>query len=611
MEFIQVSFPQYRVLAHMSQAGSLGNFALFPHAGCKGDQIDGCLFPKKTRNIPTVNGSLKASPGYFNIELANNINVDMTVSNHTSLFRFQFPATPVDGSPLSPLILMDLTDLSDSRQNGSISVDAESGKMTGNATFLPSFGSGSYMLHFCADFQGAPVRDNGIFVNDRAGTEPKNLFITRGINGYPLPGGAFTRFHAPTSNGTILARVGVSFISNEQACQNSAKEIPNWDFDGTKKMAEDAWRKKLSPITVTPGAGVSDDIQTIFWSGIYRTLINPQDYTGENPLWQSSEPYFDSFYCLWDSFRSQLPFLTVLDPTSLSRMIRGLLNIYKNGGYLPDCRMSLCKGFTQGGSNADNVIVDAFLKNVTGDIDWNLAYQAVVHDAEDEPLDWSNEGRGGLMSWKSLNYIPAEDFDYVGFGTYTRSVSRTLEYSYNDFNIAAMAQRMGNTADAAKYQKRSSSWKNLFKTNQTSLGYTGFFQPKYLNQTFGYQDPALCSNLPNEQNVACSLQNTGQETFESSIWEYSFFVPGDMASLISLMGGPEAFVSRLNYLHESGLNYIGNEPSFLTVFQYHYAGRPALSSYRSHTYIPSYFSTDTSGLPGNDDSGKRVEFFLP
>ncbi len=84
-----------------------------------------------------------------------------------------------------------------------------------------------------------------------------------------------------------------------------------------------------------------------------------------------------------------------------------------------------------------------------------------------------------------------------------------------------------------------------------------------------------------------------------------------MASLISLMGGPTSFVSRLNYLHESGLNYIGNEPSFLTVFQYHYAGRPGLSSYRSHTYIPTYFSTNTSGLPGNDDSGKHViKFFL-
>lgn len=268
---------------------------MFPYAGCKGDAIDGCIFPKLTRKVQTVDGSLKASPGYFNIELASKINVDMTVSNHTSLFRFDFPATPVDGSPLSPLILMDLTDLSNSRLNGSISVDGGSGKMTGNATYSPSFGSGNYKLYFCAEFQGATIRDTGIFVNDRAGTKPKDLFITRGINGYPLPGGAFARFQPP-KNSTILARVGVSFISNDQACQSAEKEIPNWDFEGTKKTAEDAWRAKFNPIIVKPGTGVGDDIQKIFWSGIYRTMINPQDYTGENPLWESTEPYFDSFY---------------------------------------------------------------------------------------------------------------------------------------------------------------------------------------------------------------------------------------------------------------------------------------------------------------------------
>src|SRR5437762_9814465 len=99
--------------------------------------------------------------------------------------------------------------------------------------------------------------------------------------------------------------------------------------------------------------------------------------------------------------------------------------------------MSLCKSYTQGGSNADNIIADAYAKNLSG-IDWDLAYQSVIHDAEDEPLDWSNEGRGGLMSWKNLHFIPAEDLDYIGFGTFTRSISRTLEYAYNDFCIGSM-----------------------------------------------------------------------------------------------------------------------------------------------------------------------------
>lgn len=194
---------------------------------------------------------------------------------------------------------------------------------------------------------------------------------------------------------------------------------------------------------------------------------------------------------LWDSFRSQLPFLTIVDPAPLSEMLRSLLDTYKHLGWLPDCRMSLCKGFTQGGSNADNVLADAYVKNVSG-IDWQLAYEAIVKDAEVEPLDWSNEGRGGLMSWKALDYLPALDYDYLGFGTNSRSVSRTLEYAYNDFCVATIGKGLGKP-EYGKYLKRSMNWQNLFKKDQTSsiggvdTGFTGFLQPKYLNGTWGFQ----------------------------------------------------------------------------------------------------------------------------
>ena len=151
-------------------------------------------------------------------------------------------------------------------------------------------------------------------------------------------------------------------------------------------------------------------------------------------------------------------------------------------------------GFTQGGSNADNVLADAYVKGLTNGINWEDGYAAVIKDAEVEPYDWSNEGRGGLQSWKSLNYIPVQDFDYVGFGTMTRSISRTLEYSYNDFSISQIARGMGNIADAEKYETNSKYWENLFKADQTSYlfngtdtGFVGFFQPKFLNQTWGYQ----------------------------------------------------------------------------------------------------------------------------
>lgn len=238
----------------------------------------------------------------------------------------------------------------------------------------------------------------------------------------------------------------------------------------------------------------------------------------------------------------------------------------------------------------------------------------MVKDAEVEPFDWCCHGRGGIDSWKSLGYIPVQDFDFKGFGTLTRSLSRTLEYSYNDFVIAQMAKAMNKTTDAEKYLDSSDNWRNLYKENQTSAlfsgantGFVGFFQPKYLNGTWGSQNPLKCSNIDNTGSV-CSLQNTGAETFESSIWEYGFFVPHDQGSLVTLYGGPSNFVKRLNYLHDQGITYIGNEPAFLTVFQYHYAGRPGLSAKRSHFYIPKFFDTTPDGLPGNDDSGAMGSF---
>ncbi|KAF2679416.1 glycoside hydrolase family 92 protein [Lentithecium fluviatile CBS 122367] len=592
---------------------SLGNFALFPYASCPGDDVNRCRFPKKERKVTYKPESVKASPGYFGIELSSGMKADMTTAQHTSLFRFSFPSSG-NSTGGSPLILLDLTDLADSRQdNATISVNSETGRMTGSARFLPSFGSGTWIGYFCADFTGAAIRDNGVFVNSRASNATKEIKITRSINASPLPGGGFIRFASNPADG-ILARIAVSLISSEQACTSAEAEIPDFDFEGTHAAAEDAWREKLSPISVST-TGVDPSLLTNFFSGIYRTMVNPQNYTGENPKWETSAsaPYFDSFYCLWDSFRSQLPFLTILDPLALTQMVQSLISTYEHEGWLPDCRMTLCKGYTQGGSNADVVLADAYIKGLGADrsIDWETGYSAVVKDAEIEPFSWSNEGRGGLDSWKALGYIPTQDFDYNGFGTMTRSVSRTLEYAYNDFCIAKMAEGLADEGDVEKYTERSGNWKNLFYGylfNGQDTGFTGFFQGRFQNGTWHNQDPLWCSTIDPSSSRICSLQNNGQETFESSLWEYGFYVPGDQAGLIATYGGPDAFVKRLDYLHDQNITYIGNEPSFLTVFQYHYAGRPALSAVRSHFYIPRYFSPTNAGLPGNDDSGAMGSF---
>lgn len=231
-----------------------------------------------------------ASPGYFSIDLDTGVKGEITVTNHTALYRFTFPQTTT-----APMIFVDLIDLPKTRSNATASVDPKTGRLSGSGTFNPSFGIGNYDLHFCADFSGAKIFDTGVFVNNRAGNEPQTVnAINDGVNNdASLSAGAFTRFSAGTTS--VIARVGLSFISVEQACSNAQNEIPKFDFNGVKQAAEDTWTEKLNVIKVD-ATGVSTDFQTIFWSAVYRAMLSPQDYTGENPLWKSSEPYYDSYY---------------------------------------------------------------------------------------------------------------------------------------------------------------------------------------------------------------------------------------------------------------------------------------------------------------------------
>ena len=279
---------------------SLGTFPLFPQYCDHGkeDDINSCFFPKAERATHYVNESVVSRPGYFALNLTNGISAEMTATEHAALYQFTFPLRQIQtsdgGGLLSPLILLDLTDIYDTRQNASIDIDPHTGRMQGNGTFLPSFGAGTFKSFFCVDFDHQTVHDSGIWVNNRAGTEPQSIFVTRGFNTFYLQAGGFVRFPY-TGGGKVNARVGVSLLSTQKACQNAEKEIPDYNFVGIRKRAEAAWREKLAPISVDSW-GVVDDFLVSFYSGVYRTMLSPQDYTGENPLWVSDEPYFDSFY---------------------------------------------------------------------------------------------------------------------------------------------------------------------------------------------------------------------------------------------------------------------------------------------------------------------------
>lgn len=318
--------------------------------------------------------------------------------------------------------------------------------------------------------------------------------------------------------------------------------------------------------------------------------------------------------------------------------------------------MSFCKGYTQGGSNADVVIADAFVKGLTADIDWRTAYEAVISDAEIEPENWGLEGRGNLVSWHDRGYIPSNDVDKNGTGPASRSISRGVEYAYNDFCISLLSEGLSKSpsllspsqaadvqayhpnistpwtslpADYTKYHYRGANWRNnwnptakdLFRDRGESQSpqvedlplegqnvsipgfilqspFIGFLQPRTLAGSFKYHPTRTCSPIQNQHSC---YYDTSLDVYEGSPWLYSFYAPQSMSTLIQLMGGADNFVKRLEYYHESGIAYMGNEQSFLTVFQFHYAGRPGLSSKWLRSYIPRMFNASVNGIPGNDD----------
>ena len=282
-------------LTSYTRSPSLGNFPIWAQYGCPGGDINGCKYSMHERQTQRINGTVHARPGYFDITLANNIRTEMTVTNHTALYRFTFPDAPVTpNTPFNPHILVELQDLPQTRSEANITVYPSNGRITGGGTFSPSFGQGVYPSYFCLDFDGAAVKDAGVWANTRAGAATSLKIRPGDVRQTPnaRPAGGWVQFETPKANNQILARVGVSFISEAKACANAEAEIPNNDFVGSVKSAEEAWREKLDVIEVEDG-GVDEVFLKAFWSGVYRSMISPQDYTGENPYWDSGEPYYE------------------------------------------------------------------------------------------------------------------------------------------------------------------------------------------------------------------------------------------------------------------------------------------------------------------------------
>ena len=391
----------------------------------------------------------------------------------------------------------------------------------------------------------------------------------------------------------VNIKVGISYVSEQQAKRN----IPANDFDGQLNKVRERWEQQLSKIQIKG----SERDKRMFYTALYHTMLMPVDKTGENPKWTES-PYYDDYYAIWDTYRTSTPLITLLDEQREADIVNALLNIYKREGYMPDARSGDCNGRTQGGSNAEVVIADAFVKGLKG-IDYNLALQAMLKDAEVDPgADHEKHGRGGLKEYTELGYIP--------YGI-DRAGNRTIEYAYNDYCIALVAKGLGRTDIYEQYLKQSQNWKNLWRSDYEWDGVKGYIMPKDAQGRWLDSVPWGHSKVYHPQIPYTPITKVAPwylpwwSTFfyEALSAEYSLSIPHDVPGLIEACGGAETFRKRLDMFFDRKRYNVGNEPSFLTPCLYHWIGRPDLSSDRVREIVTSNYTDQPDGLPGNDDSG--------
>ncbi|KAI0708317.1 glycoside hydrolase family 92 protein [Earliella scabrosa] len=604
----------------------LSVFKIFPFLNCgegDNDRFEICptdINSRKVKRKILDNGRPDdfAEPGYFASNLSTDIRVELTATKRAALHRYTFPAT----SKIPRLVIDVTNDGQQSNANPVVTIDPDALRVTAGSTFAASFGPGTFRVFTCMDFKGVGfdlgrAKEFGTYL----GNSPIRGFVAgiQEYTGYRSELGALLGFNQNFAEGgqtQIVVRTGMSFISTDQACRNVEQEIPDFDFEGVRKAARDEWNELLGRIQVGT-EGVDDDTVELFYSSLYRTHISPADYTGENPHWKSDEPYYDSFYCNWDTFRTLYPLMSLHDPENFARIVRGMINIQQHEGWLPECRGATAQQWIQGGSDADPILGEFFVKfakhSEALNVDPESLYNALLADAEKQPPDFNLQGRQ-VNVWKSLGYIP-QDLIEPG-GANTKQVSRALEYAFGDFAISQVAKLMNKTEDGEKYAKRAGNFINVWNPDVVApdnADVVGMVQPRFRNGSFGFTDPRHCSpHDPTGSN--CFLFNTNTDGFyEASPIVYSQFVPQDTAKLIELQGGTEKFISRLDYIFEQNYFDSTDEPSQQIPFMYHYANAPGRSTQRSRQVISQFYSTAVNGLPGNDDSGAMgsyVAFYL-
>ncbi|MBC7866064.1 MAG: glycoside hydrolase family 92 protein, partial [Gloeobacteraceae cyanobacterium ES-bin-316] len=393
--------------------------------------------------------------------------------------------------------------------------------------------------------------------------------------------GAYLNFNT-LNNQQIKLKVGISMMSTQKAEENVIREIADWNFENIKNQANLKWEKELKKIEVK---GMSEKNSRIFYTAFYHALLCPSDWTGENPVFNYNRPYYEDFLCVWDIFRTVSPLLTLVSTKEHTGMLNTLLDVYQHDGWLADAHSSLQREFTQVGSNTDVLFADAFVKKLKG-VDYKLAYEAVKKNATDTSFlngKVPHAGRVALPFYTKYHYIPVDVNLKI-------TVSRTLEYVYNDFCAWQLAKRFGNKEDIDLFKQRSFWYKNLWDDSLKLMR-----GKKMDGSWFTPFNP--------------DKSETGPNFYEGHAYTWTYSAPHDVQGLIELFGSKEAFVKSLNKAVSDHYQAF-NEPCMLQVYLFVWAGRPDLTQKFVRQATVENFTDSNDGLPGNDDSGTTSAWYL-
>lgn len=389
----------------------------------------------------------------------------------------------------------------------------------------------------------------------------------------------------------IWVKVALSPTGYEGAKRNMS-EIPGWDFAKVQKAAEQLWDQQLAKIEITE---TNKDKLSIFYTALYHTMAQPniaQDIDGkyrgrDNQIHKAEGFDYYSVFSLWDTFRGAHPLYTLIEKKRTVDFINTFLKQYEQGGRLPVWELASNETDCMIGYHSVSVMADAMAKGLTG-FDYEKAFEAAKHSAMLDHL--------GLAAYKSQGFISMDDEH--------ESVSKTVEYAYDDWCIAQMAMILNKKDEYDYFMKRSQSWKNVFDWN------TGFMRPK---KNGGWDNPFD----PREVN---------NNFTEGNAWHYTFFVPQDIPGMIEAYGGPDKFEAKLDEMFNSeskttgreqvdvtgliGQYAHGNEPSHHMTYLYNYIGKPEKTKEKVHYILNEFYKNTPDGLIGNEDCGQMSAWYV-